>query len=208
MTNERWRVGRSSTRTQCGEGTCVAHPRGACRTEASISGAADTCVSDGADSGSRAWPIGVGADGPQHAMTFAAWQTCIGAGQCAVRSVDAQTEPEHATITMSIVLKTCVARALMDMTRPSRADGVPAGVCAGIAGNPSKRQVGRTHGDRAQGNPARARRISRCAAISPGAKSARSCRLPPGCRCRACRHGPRRSVARWGDRDRCRGAWW
>ena len=69
-------------------------------------------------------------------MTSTSWQACIGVGQCVVRSVEAQTEPEHATITMSSALRACVARALMDMTQTQIAGGMPARVSDGIAGIP------------------------------------------------------------------------
>ena len=90
---------------------------GAWRGDWSISVADTTSTGDGAPCGSEARSIGAGAVGPQQARAATPWwqsSSCI--RQCVVRSIDAHAEPEHATITTSMTLMTCFARALMDMT--------------------------------------------------------------------------------------------
>ena len=69
----------------------------------------------GAGRGSCIPSIGVGADGPQQvSVTLDVKRVCC--EQCVVRSTDGQPAVARAGTMVSVMLETCVARSLMDMT--------------------------------------------------------------------------------------------
>src|SRR6185295_4834090 len=92
----------------------------------SISVAGSTCASGGARRGVLAWSTGAGAVGQQQvsdATGVHVWVCCV---QCPVlRGTLVQPAAVDANAMMSIVLRTCVARALMDILPILRAQAVP-----------------------------------------------------------------------------------
>ena len=82
----------------------------------SISDVVDTYVCGGAGRGRCIRSIGVGADGPQQVSVTLDVQERVCCVQCVVRSVDVQPAVAHAGTMVSVMLGTCVAKSLMDMT--------------------------------------------------------------------------------------------
>ena len=92
----------------------------------SISVPVDTYVGGGAWRGSWIRSTGVGAVGQQQVSVTLDVQERVCCMQCVVRSVDVQPAVAKASTMMSVMLETCVARPLMDMTTRGRARVMPA----------------------------------------------------------------------------------
>lgn len=92
----------------------------------SISDPVDTCVFGGACRDCGLQPIGVDAGGQQQVSVALDVQKRICCMQCIVRLTDGQSAATVADIMVSVVLETCVARPLMDMTRQPGARAMPA----------------------------------------------------------------------------------
>jgi hypothetical protein len=127
MRRVRWSSPRSMVRMPCGAQRATR--RGSSPIAGltqSISGARRTCASGGATRGVLAGSTGAGAVGQQQVSDATGVHVCECRVQCpALRWTLVQPAAVDANVTMSITLRTCAARALMDMMPSLGAHAVP-----------------------------------------------------------------------------------